>query len=63
MQEDHMNPTDFARDVNYVYPLEMGLQAIRACSPPEPNHDHIGNMLNPLITVASPHSLCAVKRK
>eukprot|EP00285_Hemiselmis_virescens_P013550 CAMPEP_0173391358 /NCGR_PEP_ID=MMETSP1356-20130122/18336_1 /TAXON_ID=77927 ORGANISM="Hemiselmis virescens, Strain PCC157" /NCGR_SAMPLE_ID=MMETSP1356 /ASSEMBLY_ACC=CAM_ASM_000847 /LENGTH=163 /DNA_ID=CAMNT_0014348969 /DNA_START=224 /DNA_END=711 /DNA_ORIENTATION=+ len=28
LEDDHMNPTDFARDMNYVYPLEMGLQAI-----------------------------------
>jgi hypothetical protein len=53
-----MNPTDFARDVNYVYPLEMGLQAIRACSLPEPNHHHSrGGGVS--IKVGSPHSLCA----
>lgn len=34
-----MNPTDFARDINYVYPLEMGLQAFRlAPSPLFPSH-------------------------
>mmetsp|Transcript_18150 Transcript_18150/g.45777 ORF Transcript_18150/g.45777 Transcript_18150/m.45777 type:complete len:166 (+) Transcript_18150:225-722(+) len=28
LEDDHMNPTDFARDMNYVYPLELGLQAL-----------------------------------
>uniref|UniRef100_A0A7S0YXD0 Transmembrane protein 138 n=1 Tax=Hemiselmis tepida TaxID=464990 RepID=A0A7S0YXD0_9CRYP len=27
LEDDHMNPTDFARDMNYVFPLELGLQA------------------------------------
>mmetsp|Transcript_2885 Transcript_2885/g.7106 ORF Transcript_2885/g.7106 Transcript_2885/m.7106 type:complete len:148 (+) Transcript_2885:185-628(+) len=28
LEDDHMNPTDFAKDMNFIFPYELGLQAV-----------------------------------